>query len=486
MDELSRREFNKGALALLLVAGCATATERKVLDDASLSKLGVFSPTRAAKDGLEGVVLGVPFGSTNKVSRSVASRIGDISGAGLVIAEGFYKNHKIRVSSPTRGDEYFPNRIVDSQSRGIFHAYGDKATAMANGIPFLYIEFLWHSNPVLGIKTSGISLDEAKFISRTYESALAKLSSNNAESLRTISIEPIDRLPLSQYFIHHHGTGLAFKKHLILELPDIDDQRYIASCSNLLADLIKATVPHLKSGTDENLKPMRQIHGVPMPLGKLEYIEPSTGMYKDVVIGAPHGTSDWPTAELVRDASLDTGLGAVIVKGNTKYQSGDNRINVNRPTEGAVQFARDEAWTTRAKKAYDIFEEHLKRVAGGRLEDYIEIHSNSNPRTNDVIEIATVGISYKQALRIKEILKQAIAKNVSGNLPPLDVYIEPADSLRVWVAYAAKNWGSLRLAKRGVHIELPTPINSITRTYSGYGPVLKEAIPEVASVMRKS
>jgi hypothetical protein len=102
-------------------------------------------------------------------------------------------------------------------------------------------------------------------------------------------------------------------------------------------------------------------HGVPRMTikvfdhGRLESIPPRTAQ-PGIVIGAPHGTFEQHTAELVERLSYQTGFPAVIAKGFSPTECGGWRINVNRPTErrypgGRLKSALNERkWFTAVSK----------------------------------------------------------------------------------------------------------------------------------------
>jgi hypothetical protein len=103
-----------------------------------------------------------------------------------------------------------------------------------------------------------------------------------------------------------------------------------------------------------------------------------------------------------------------------------------------------------------------------------ELHSNSNPRTANRIEIATVGISHSEARLLKAVVQKSSVTVALG----LDVGIEPIDVI-YWEAYAAKTWGTLRLAEKGLHVELPTYGQSMPSAYQRYRPTTNALLPRL-------
>src|SRR3972149_10815501 len=82
-------------LAVSFTSGCVL--HRPVLYE-EVHGLGRFE-FRQATDGLEGVVIGVPHGKTDRNSDRLAKMFSDRTGAGLAIAYGF-KSKRISVNQP--------------------------------------------------------------------------------------------------------------------------------------------------------------------------------------------------------------------------------------------------------------------------------------------------------------------------------------------------------------------------------------------------
>ena len=189
-----------------------------------------------------------------------------------------------------------------------------------------------------------------------------------------------------------------------------------------------------------------------------------------VVFGAPHGTGDTNTGAIAKRLALELGVPAVIAHGFTKRETGDMRINVNRPTEGAGLYFNQEARTFRAGHVWEEYRRLLLEATKGELDLYIEFHCNEHPSTGGAIEIATTGISYDQAQRARRLYYQARDGVAAGRtMPKVEVKVEPVDRIYM-VASGAKNHGSMALARRAIHIEIPVPT---TRLALGEGPYAK-------------
>jgi hypothetical protein len=187
-------------------------------------------------------------------------------------------------------------------------------------------------------------------------------------------------------------------------------------------------------------------------LGQFEYSEPEPNM-GGVVIGAPHGTYDEFTAELVKEVGARTGLATVIARGFTPTETGSWRINVNRPSEKNYLAPEFEVNSSRARKIYLAFKEIVLKAAGGDLRLYFDVHQYG---VDSMIQIATVGIDSRQALGIKRAyqrIRDRLFVEHAG-IDRVELLIEPVDKIEIG-AWPAKYRGILSVARKSLHIELP-------------------------------
>jgi hypothetical protein len=204
---------------------------------------------------------------------------------------------------------------------------------------------------------------------------------------------------------------------------------------------------------------------------------PSRAGRKGIVIGAPHGSYDAYTAEMVTQLALRTGLATVIARGFTPTECGDGRrIDVNRPTERHVALSEREFETQRARKTYEQFKESVLSAAKGDLDLYIDIHHNSGSR----IEVATVGLSREEAQTIKNAYRAARDRMLAGRSEAVavELAIEPLDELEVG-AWAAKTNGILSVTARSLHFELPAHVVASARQREIYTRVLAQLIKDL-------
>jgi len=185
-------------------------------------------------------------------------------------------------------------------------------------------------------------------------------------------------------------------------------------------------------------------------LGEFQYVAATHG----VLIAAPHGTSDVNTAPIATDAARLAGAGYVVT---SRFFVDKVRLNVNRPTEGAFLPCAQEARTERAKSVYDAYTGILEKAAGGNpLRLYVEVHGNSNPKTEQNIEVATVGFTAAEVRAVKDGYAAILARvrDSARDYPELALLIEPADRI-TYTAGCTKKIGAFTLAPRGVHFEFP-------------------------------
>jgi hypothetical protein len=184
-------------------------------------------------------------------------------------------------------------------------------------------------------------------------------------------------------------------------------------------------------------------------LGEFEYAQ----ALNDILITAPHGTFDANTAQIAIRAARELGAGYLVA---WRFGTPDKvRINVNRPTEGAHLACSQEPQTERAREVYDIYSALVAKATPDGMRLYVEIHGNSNPKTAQTLEVATVGVTAAQAQAIKDGYAALLAQ-ARGRVrafPELTLLIEPVDRI-YWGAACAKRFGVFG-KQPGLHFEFP-------------------------------
>ena len=216
-----------------------------------------------------------------------------------------------------------------------------------------------------------------------------------------------------------------------------------------------------------------------LKLGSFERV-PGKGAYPGAILGAPH-SGDTRTDAITRDVAHDLGLPAVIAHGFTKKKTGDLRLNVNRPTEGAGLAVDQEGWTARADAVFQEYKRNLLESSGGRLDVLVEFHCTADHLTGGAINVGTKGLTAEQARHLKDIYRRVLDRTAAGtNIRRVDMLIEPVDSVPMGSG-AAKKMGTPTLARIAMEIEMPlsiTPLAVGDGPYRKvYGAFLREAIP---------
>jgi hypothetical protein len=184
-------------------------------------------------------------------------------------------------------------------------------------------------------------------------------------------------------------------------------------------------------------------------LGEFEYLPGPNA----ILITAPHGTYDANTPQIAIGAARQLGAGYLAA---WRFATPDKvRLNVNRPTEGALLACSQEPQTERAKEVYDLYSGLVAKAAPGGMRLYVEIHGNSNPKTAQNLEVATVGVTAAQAQALKDgyAALLAEARGRVRDFPELALLIEPLDRI-YWAAACAKRYGVFG-KQPGLHFEFP-------------------------------
>jgi len=197
--------------------------------------------------------------------------------------------------------------------------------------------------------------------------------------------------------------------------------------------------------------PAASQHTQTSPLGSFEWHVTANG----ILVTAPHGTFDRNTAPIAVEAARRLKAGYVVARG---FHPGV-RINVNRPTEGSGLACTQERSTERAREVYLEYERLVALAsAGAPLRLYVEVHGNSRAETSGNVEIATKGVSAKEAAEVKAAYPEILTmvRMEWPSYPALQLLIEPVDRL-YWIASCVKQIGTMahdRIA-RALHFEFP-------------------------------
>lgn len=433
----------------VFLAGCSS--HRSILKE-QLEDLGRFE-YREPAEGLEGIVISAPHGRTDRHSDKIARSISDRTGAGLAIAYGF-KSKRLGVSQPVVRSGPYPASWRSPQRGSVFKEYRKVLRKAAKGETDLYIGVHRSSGKEaadrIEVATSGLTFEEAMALKEAYARIRDGLIAGRKAPRLEMAIEPLERISWRVSGVKHHGVLLIAEKGLNIRLP----QSFASdSEEGLYAEILSRWVDETIVVLRENPLGLPQIQVKLMDFGRFELIE-SKKQLSGVVVGSPHGSYDEFTAEMVKRLSYRTGFAAVIAKGFTPTETGGARINVNRPTEKLPYSEERELHSRRASETYRAFKDLVFEASSGGLELYIDIHQYN---TDSKIQVATVGISQREARIIKKIyrgIRDQTLKRQSG-VPAVELLIEPLDEVEIG-AWAAKAEGILGLAKKSLHFELPS------------------------------
>jgi hypothetical protein len=456
----------------VFLTGCSS--HRPILKE-QLEDLGHFE-SREPASGLEGVVIAAPHGQTDLNSDRLALAISERTGAGLVIAYGF-KSKRLGVTQPLVRARPYQVSAADPSERGsVFREYRRILQDTANGDIDLYIG-IHRSNDrkVAGrieVATSGLSFEQVRALKKIYHEIRDQIVGDKQAPKLSLEIEPLDSISWRLWGVKHHGVLLVVEKGLSVRLPQSLSQLAEELYTEVLSLWIDEAIWILRN----NPLGLPQIDVELTELGKFELIKSKSKWGTvGVVLGAPHGSYDEYTAEVVKRVSYRTGIAAVIAKGFTPTEGQGWRINVNRPTEKIPYSDGLELHSRRASEVFSAFRDMVFEASGGDLKLYVDIHQYN---TDNKIQVATVGITKEQARIIKllyhKIRSQIIEKEPA--IPAVGLWIEPLDEVEIG-AWAAKAEGILGLAQKSLHFELPShKILSPDRTRELYTHLLADLL----------
>ena len=463
---------------LVFIYGCSFHN----IQEEWFEDLGRFE-FRQAADGLEGVVIGAPHGKTDRNSDRLAKMFSDRTGAGLAIAYGF-RSKRISVNQPIVRSRPHPTSLGFPQRGSVFREYRKILRKAAKGEIDLYIGVhrseKGEATDRIEVASSGLTFEEAMALKEAYTRIRDRVAVGKEAPRLEMAIEPLERISWRDSGVKHHGVLLIAEKGLNIRLPqsfssDSEEEIY----AEILAQWVDNAIVVLR----ENPLGLPQIQVKLMDLGRFELVE-SRKWLSGVVIGSPHGSYDEFTAEVVKRLSYRTGFAAVIAKGFTPTETGGTRIIVNRPTEKLPYSEGREIHSRRATETYHAFKDLVFAASSGDLELYIDIHQYN---TDSKIQVATVGISQREAKIIKKIYGEIRDQTLKrqSHIPVVELLIEPLDEVEIG-AWAAKIEGILGQAKKSLHFELPgEKALTTSETREAYtrilAALLRESVPVLLS-----
>jgi hypothetical protein len=434
----------------LSLSSCALQTD---LQTQVIGDLGRFE-FRPPSQSMEGAMISAPHGAEEPFAADYAKWISQRTGAGLAIAYGFHAR-RIFVSQPLISATLNLNSAADPVRRGsVYQEFKKLLLNVTNGNLNFYagIRFAGsgvHAN-TMEVTATGFTIEEVKLLKDRFARLRDQALQNTAAPKIALAIDPVDRLSWQVFAVKHHGVLMGAEKGLSLKLPS---SLATADAEKIYRDVLAAWVESARALAGQTNPPAPQMRVWRGQYGRIELIS-SRKNIRGIVVGAPHGSFDKFTAELVKQIAYGTGQAAVIAEGFSPTETGGGwRINVNRPSENRYPTGDLERPTERARAVYEVFKESVNMAAQGPLNLYLDIHQTDG--INE-INVATVNVSKQQARMIKETyraLRDRLACD-HPRIPQVDMSIEPVDEVEIG-AWAAKTNGILSVAKRSLHFELP-------------------------------
>jgi hypothetical protein len=435
---------------------------------------------RKAKTQGEGIVVGVPHGIGEPAAVEYARSITSETGGGLVIAYGF-QSERIPVTRPLVRTTVISSGLHRPNGPGsIYPEFKAALINAANGPVKFYVGIriadAQSKLTRIEVATSGLTFEQVAELKKAYVRIRDRTIKDVETPKLEIKLNPLDDILWNPTGVKGHGVLMLAEKGLILRIPSFLSSSEVKKIYRqiLTAWISEASSTSLwiSSGSPETRVEM-------MRYGRIDTIASRKQLY-GVVLGAPHGSFDWHTAELVEELSFRTSIAAVVARGFTPTECDGWRINVNRPTERRYGATESERETDRAKVVYQRFVETVAQAAHAPLRLYVDFHQNSS---EDNIDVATVGISLEEAKAIKSAyteIRDRVLKSLD-QLRKVKLAIEPLDKV-TFTARGAKSNGILKFAKQSLHIELPAHrILYSTQARRAYTEILAELISRISA-----
>ena len=468
-----------GLLYLLVGGGCGL---QQPPQEEHIGNAGYFQ-FQPPLNHMKGVVIGAPRASVEPGSAEYARWISEQTGAGFLIASGF-ASKRLAVTQPLVRRTFYAVPSEDPFKQGsIYREFKAQLKRVSGGNPLIYIgvrlatpESRMHQ---IEVASSGFTFEELEYLRQSFIRTRDRLLIDRDVEKISIGFDALDEISSSVSGIKHHGVLMSAERGLNLRLPS---SLSATPAKSIYKQILAAWISEVLDLLRENPQGLPHTTVKVSDYGRIDSIPPRTAQ-SGIVIGAPHGTFDEHTAELVERLSYRTGLPAVVAKGFSPTECGGGwRINVNRPTERLYPAGELESGSERAQETYRSFKQAVVAASQNALSLYVDIHQNGRQEN---IEVATVGISNQEAQFIKKSYRQARDRVLRWfpGVARVDLKVEPVDSIEIG-ARATKAEGILGLTKKGLHFEFPLYSTLDSRTArSAYGDILALLLGEIGPVL---
>jgi hypothetical protein len=464
------------AVALIIWSGCSLL---QPLQKFYLRDLGHFE-FRQSRPRSAHIVVGVTRATTETPSIDYAKAISGRLDAGLVIAYGFDKA-KFPVAQPLIRNSPISWNSRNSELRTqVYPEYVNTLHAVSRGRLDFYVGLRMADATKqvhrIEVISSGLSYEQLKVSKVLYATIRDRLVAGHGVAKIEVVVNLLDEVSWDAFGVKNHGVLALADRGLILRLPNnLVTSEEQSVYQEVLAQWVQATIAMVRHTTNG----FGGIQVDRLHYGRIDSI--ASQSWPGVVIAAPHGSFDWYTSDLIEQISYRTAIAAVVTRGFTPTECDGWRIDVNRPTERRYPTDAVERVTDRSQEVYREYSRRVLNTARGGLNLYIEVHQNGSEPN---IEVATVGISKRQASAVKNTFEKIRDRELvmRPNVAKVNLAIEPVDRIAIG-AWAAKERGLLGLAKQGYHFELPAQkIFYRKETRRAYFEILTQLVDRLAKM----
>lgn len=176
------------------------------------------------------------------------------------------------------------------------------------------------------------------------------------------------------------------------------------------------------------------------------------------VVAAPCGADDVDSGHLAAEIARRTGFGLVVASERSRPAGGSPPAGCHSPVKPPLAGLPERPPSAHGSTGTisDRYGQRVLEAAQGPLRFYAEIRGSSRTACAGQLSIATVGVDHELARRLQALaaLIQDAHLRANGEISRLDVLIEPIDPVTAQPS-GARSEGILRLAERGLQIELP-------------------------------
>jgi len=205
--------------------------------------------------GRAGVVIGSPHGSFDEHTAEFATGLSYRTGIAAVVARGFTPTEangwRINVNRPS--EKTFSSSFQERRSKRaerVYQAFKSLVLEAARERLVLYVDIHQYApGKNIQVATSGVSMEEARFIKMNYQIILDRIVKQTAGiGVVGLDIEPLDGIEIRASAAKSYGILAFAKKSLHFELPArnlLSSPKARAAYAIILSDLLGSIIPRL-------------------------------------------------------------------------------------------------------------------------------------------------------------------------------------------------------------------------------------------------